>query len=159
MSAPGRRAAALRAVLLATLAAACGSVAPGAASAEGEPAAVAGGAPAARPAATGGEVLYLRYCASCHGTSGRGDGPVAADLRERPTDLTRIAQRNGGRFDERALIAVIDGRRAVAAHGSRTMPVWGDVFDAELEGAPHAGRQNLLRSSALVDWLRSIQVR
>jgi mono/diheme cytochrome c family protein len=33
--------------------------------------------PAPRQSATGGEVLYLRYCASCHGIAGRGDGPVA----------------------------------------------------------------------------------
>lgn len=109
--------------------------------------------------ATGGEVLYMRYCASCHGATGHGDGPVASQLRRKPPDLTLLARRNGGRFDERRLVAVVDGRRAVAAHGSRSMPVWGDVFDAELEGEPHAKRQNLLRSSTLVDWLRSIQQR
>ncbi len=122
---------------------------------------VAGGPGVAvsKPGATGGEVLYLRYCASCHGATGHGDGPVAADLRKRPPDLTRLAARNGGKFDERDLVAVIDGRRAVAAHGDRIMPVWGEVFDAELQGAPHAQRQNLLRSTVLVDWLRSIQER
>ncbi|MFM8412297.1 MAG: c-type cytochrome [Alphaproteobacteria bacterium] len=124
--------------------------------------AIAPGTSGAEPApvpASGGEVLYLRYCASCHGATGHGDGPVAADLRVPPPDLTLIAKRDGGRFDERRLVAVIDGRRAVAAHGSRAMPVWGEVFDAELAGAPHARRQNLLRSTTLVDWLRSIQVR
>ena len=115
--------------------------------------------PAPRQGATGGEVLYLRYCASCHGTAGGGDGPVAAEMRVSLPDLTRLAARNHGKFDERGLVAVIDGRRAVAAHGSRAMPVWGDVFDAELTGRPHAVRQNLLRSRVLVDYLRSIQLR
>lgn len=117
------------------------------------------GAVPSRPGATGGEVLYMRYCASCHGVTGHGDGPVARELRKPPPDLTRLAARNGGKFDERSLVAVIDGRRSIAAHGGRAMPVWGDVFDTELAGAPHAQRQSLLRSTVLVDWLRSIQER
>jgi len=33
-----------------------------------------------------GQALYLRHCASCHGVSGKGDGPVAASLQIRPAD-------------------------------------------------------------------------
>jgi mono/diheme cytochrome c family protein len=35
-----------------------------------------------------GRALYARYCATCHGESGRGDGPSAAGFATRPTDLT-----------------------------------------------------------------------
>ena len=28
------------------------------------------------------------YCASCHGTGGKGDGPIASALKVPPTDLT-----------------------------------------------------------------------
>lgn len=38
----------------------------------------------------GGE-LFSQYCAVCHGTGGRGDGPAAVSLLKRPEDLTRIA--------------------------------------------------------------------
>jgi mono/diheme cytochrome c family protein len=35
-----------------------------------------------------GAGLYSSHCASCHGTSGRGDGPAAKSLRIPPADLT-----------------------------------------------------------------------
>ena len=48
---------------------------------------------AAQPAATAtplqaGKAVYEQRCAYCHGTSGRGDGPVAANLHPRPLDFT-----------------------------------------------------------------------
>jgi hypothetical protein len=52
---------------------------------------------------------------------------------------------------------VIDGRTLVAEHGPRNMPVWGVVFEEELEGEPYAGYTSLLRSRNLTDYLRSIQ--
>lgn len=35
-----------------------------------------------------GAPLYGRFCASCHGAQGQGDGPAAASLADRPPDLT-----------------------------------------------------------------------
>jgi len=104
-----------------------------------------------------GREVYLRHCASCHGEAGTGDGPVAASLKRPPSDLTTIAQRAGGRFDERGVMQVIDGRTLVAEHGTRSMPVWGVVFEEELEGEPYAGYTSLLRSRNLTDYLRSVQ--
>jgi mono/diheme cytochrome c family protein len=104
-----------------------------------------------------GREVYLRHCASCHGDAGKGDGPVAASLRRPPSDLTTIAQRGGGRFDEVRVMQVIDGRSLVAEHGTRAMPVWGIVFEEEVEGEPYAGYTSLLRSRNLTDYLHSIQ--
>jgi mono/diheme cytochrome c family protein len=112
-----------------------------------------------REPAAGGRGLYLRYCTSCHGADGKGQGPVAVSLKVPPPDLTQIAKRAGGKFDEKAVLAYIDGRRAVAAHGSREMPVWGAVFAEELRGAPYAEYVTLLESRALMDHLRSLQER
>jgi len=36
-----------------------------------------------------GKVIYHSACASCHGKDGKGDGPVAANLRSQPDDLTK----------------------------------------------------------------------
>lgn len=107
--------------------------------------------------ATGREI-YVQRCAACHGLDGKGDGPLAAELRTPPTDLTTIARRHG-RFDERAVAAAIDGRRVVAAHGPGEMPVWGAVFESELETEPHTARTGLLQTFAVVEYLRSIQER
>ena len=35
-----------------------------------------------------GRVLYLRYCTTCHGDAGRGDGASAAGFATKPADLT-----------------------------------------------------------------------
>jgi len=89
--------------------------------------------------------------------TGRGDGPAAPALRIPPADLTRIAQRRGGRFPVAEIAAVIDGRTISPAHGSREMPVWGERF-GEMGGGGSVGeevvRGNLL---VLIEYLQAIQ--
>ena len=85
----------------------------------------------ARAAEDAGKTLYLRYCSSCHGRDGRGDGPVAPSLGEKPTDLTRIAATHGGEFPFLAVCESIDGTRTVRAHGVSEMPIWGEAFQSE----------------------------
>lgn len=79
-------------------------------------------------AAAKGAVAYRRYCASCHGAAGKGDGSIAAELRTAPTDLTLIAKRNGGRFPLDKVARQTDGRESIRAHGTPDMPAWGEVF-------------------------------
>jgi len=38
-----------------------------------------------------GRLLFQQQCAICHGERGLGDGPVAASLKEKPDDLSKIA--------------------------------------------------------------------
>ena len=104
-----------------------------------------------------GQVLYLRHCAACHGVAGKGDGPVAASLQTRPSDLTAIARKSGGRFDAARVMRVIYGQRVVAEHGTREMPVWGAVFAEQHEGERHAAYTVLLHGRSLTDYVRSIQ--
>ncbi len=119
---------------------------------------VAGGACVDRSTdAVAGAALYQRHCASCHGAEGRGDGPVAASLRQPPADLTRLAEAAGGRFDETAVMMAIDGRRAVAQHGPREMPVWGAIFQAEHVGEPLGVYGPARDARALADHLRTLQ--
>lgn len=42
---------------------------------------------------SGGKTTFDRACAACHGTSGGGNGPGAADLNPHPRDLTKNAFR------------------------------------------------------------------
>ncbi len=107
--------------------------------------------------AVAGETLYLRHCASCHGPSGKGDGPLAASLTVPPADLTQIAARNGGRFDETAVMMVIDGRRLVAQHGPRDMPVWGVVFTEQHKDEPLGVYGAFYDARSLADYLRTLQ--
>ena len=74
-----------------------------------------------------GSQLFRMHCASCHGATGRGNGPLADDLRHRPPDLTTFTERNGGVFPRERVLRIIDGRD-VPSHVDREMPIWGDVF-------------------------------
>jgi mono/diheme cytochrome c family protein len=87
-------------------------------------------APSRGPAAAAppdGAQLFRTYCASCHGTTATGGGPAAVAMKVPPPDLTRIAARNSGVFPSERVSQIVLGR-GPAAHGERTMPVWGDVF-------------------------------
>lgn len=75
-----------------------------------------------------GKAMFTEYCASCHGESGTGNGPAASALKKAPADLTQLSAHNGGKFPEARVSRFIKGDDLVAAHGSRDMPVWGDVF-------------------------------
>ncbi len=79
-----------------------------------------------------GKGEFLRSCASCHGPSGKGDGPIAKSLTKKPADLTKLAENNQGVFPVSRVYDVIDGRVQVMIHGPREMPVWGDVYSREL---------------------------
>jgi len=79
-------------------------------------------------AAARGKVIYQRYCASCHGSEARGNGPLAPDLRVPPSDLTRLAEKNKGRFPFDLVARSIDGRQTTRGHGTPDMPVWGEIF-------------------------------
>lgn len=75
-----------------------------------------------------GAELFKAYCATCHGLSGKGDGPVASLLDTSPSDLTVIAKHNGGVFPATRVRAIIAGDQLVKAHGTREMPIWGPIF-------------------------------
>lgn len=105
-----------------------------------------------------GREVYARSCASCHGTAGRGDGPVAGSLRERPSDLSRLAAGNGGAFPRDRVIATVLGDRAIEAHGTRTMPVWSDRFSPSASGGTAAASYYGRRHAELVaDHLATLQ--
>jgi mono/diheme cytochrome c family protein len=108
----------------------------------------------AAPAGTAvdGGVLFRTYCASCHGTSGRGDGTMGRQLRRVPPDLTTFAVRNGGVFPAERVRRVIDGT-GIPSHGDREMPVWGAVFKRT------AGGDAAARIDAIVKFLQDLQQR
>jgi mono/diheme cytochrome c family protein len=100
-----------------------------------------------------GTTLYRRYCASCHGTAGRGDGPVAEALATRPKDLTALS------YDVPTLMRAIDGRRTIRAHGPSEMPVWGYIFEESSVGEPHRLRTVLHELRVLAEHTRDLQQR
>lgn len=120
---------------------------------------------AAMPAAAGsrdvaqGRTYYLRYCASCHGEAGNGQGPMAASLKQQPADLRMLSEKYGSPLRVKELARFIDGREYVAAHGPRQMPVWGerfyDIWSAQ--GSKEGNLQDRIRKIVL--YLRTIQIK
>ena len=114
--------------------------------------AYAGGVPASTTTLTDGAHEYRKQCAVCHGVDGSGDGPIANQLKRRPTDLTKLSAKNGGSFPETLVYQSIDGRRVVLLHGPSDMPVWGDRFR-------RSGNESVVdaRIGALVRFVESLQ--
>jgi mono/diheme cytochrome c family protein len=104
-----------------------------------------------------GSDLYKNYCAACHGTSARGDGPLADRLKKRPPDLTIFARDNGGVYPSDTVRRIIDGRKPLPGHGGGDMPIWGDAFrSAQGGGGELAVRE---RIAAIVGHLETLQVK
>jgi mono/diheme cytochrome c family protein len=103
-----------------------------------------------------GPALYKAYCASCHGAGAKGDGVMTSSLKVKPSDLTRIAARNGGTFPLMRIESIISGETPPqAGHGSSQMPVWGPIF-SHVERDQDLGR---VRIDNLARYLRDIQVK
>jgi mono/diheme cytochrome c family protein len=94
-----------------------------------------------------GKDSFEAYCASCHGSGGRGDGPVAPALKRAPADLTGLAGRNNDVYPRERVKAVLTGAgRTVAAHGTTEMPIWGPLFRAfESDARVRVRIDNLVR--------------
>jgi mono/diheme cytochrome c family protein len=110
-----------------------------------------------------GRVDFIALCAPCHGANGKGDGPKAAGLSSHPADLTRITARYG-LFPEEKIFGAIAGLDMPEGHGTRAMPIWGDVFVTEGVGkgttvadATRASDEASGRIAGLVRYIASIQ--
>jgi mono/diheme cytochrome c family protein len=97
--------------------------------------------------------MFDTYCAVCHGKTGVGDGPAAKALSKAPADLTRIAARNGGTYPEVKVKRYIEGLDEVAAHGTRDMPMWGELFRSLNRDTAQ------IRIQALSDLLKGMQTK
>lgn len=104
-----------------------------------------------------GRDLFRFYCATCHGTTGTGDGPAVSALKSPPPNLTFLARTSGGVFPRERIRATIagDSGKQTAAHGSREMPVWGPIFRALDPDDRYAS----VRIDNLVKFLESIQMK
>jgi mono/diheme cytochrome c family protein len=70
-----------------------------------------------------GPSLFTAQCAVCHGSDGKGNGPISPHLKTRPPDLTVLTKNNGGRFPSARMQKTITGEGVVASHGTREMPI------------------------------------
>jgi mono/diheme cytochrome c family protein len=102
-----------------------------------------------------GTDVFKDYCAVCHGTSARGDGPLADKMKRRPPDLTVLTRQNRGVFPAEQVRKIIDGRDPVPGHGGPDMPVWGSAFRSSRLGSSDESLKSVI--DALVKHIESMQ--
>jgi mono/diheme cytochrome c family protein len=79
-------------------------------------------------APTSGAEMYKSYCAACHGTEGKGDGPAVEFLKTPPPDLRMLAQHNQGKYPADHVAMTLRLGTRSRAHGTSDMPLWGELF-------------------------------
>ena len=103
-----------------------------------------------------GPEMYTSYCAVCHGLDGKGNGPAAEALKVPPPDLTVLARKNGGKYPSDHVTSAIQGDLHMPAHGSKEMPVWGNLFWGMSQG--HSSEVQL-RVGNLNKYIESLQAK
>jgi mono/diheme cytochrome c family protein len=104
-----------------------------------------------------GRQTYKTYCMNCHGVDGKGDGYLADSLKQQPSDLTVLAEKNAGTYPADRVLAVIDGRQAVRLHGTREMPIWGDALLWPEEESPERRAHVERKLGELVAFVETLQ--
>ncbi|WP_237267569.1 c-type cytochrome [Sulfitobacter alexandrii] len=115
-------------------------------------------APETMPTESDGAAFFAANCTACHGTTGRGDGPLAAGLTPRPNDLTVLTRENGGTFPRARALSYIYGDPE-QGHLARVMPQFGgamadDLVPVEVDGVMTPTPRVL---AGLLAYLESIQ--
>ena len=106
--------------------------------------------------AASGKEMYTSYCAVCHGADGKGAGPAASALKIAPADLTKLSANNGGKYPALKVASSIRGESPLPAHGTREMPMWGQLFWS-VSGGHEAEVQQ--RVTNLTKYVESLQAK
>lgn len=110
-----------------------------------------------------GKEEYQARCASCHGANGKGTGPLAMFLKDPSADLTQLAKKNGGVLPIERIYQSISGEN-VPYHGTRDMPIWGDIYFYEatcIYGDMPIDTQSYIRGRilSLIEYINRLQVK
>jgi mono/diheme cytochrome c family protein len=103
-----------------------------------------------------GKEMFNSYCAVCHGTAAKGDGPAASAMKTAPIDLTALAKKSGGKYPAAHVASVIRGQGTLPSHGSQDMPVWGPLFYSISQGHEAQVQQ---RTANLVAYIETLQAK
>ena len=84
------------------------------------------------PPAYEGRRLYVSYCQLCHGTDGKGAGPLAKAMKIQISDLTTTVRSRSDRILKKIITG--EGRQTITGRDrhnllSDAMPEWKGIFD------------------------------
>ena len=87
--------------------------------------------------AEAGKTIFVANCSSCHGVTGKGDGPVGMALDPRPRDLSvgefKFDTDNDGKAGSDTDIKNVIQKGAGAYGGSMLMAPWPTLSDGDIE--------------------------
>jgi mono/diheme cytochrome c family protein len=113
-----------------------------------------------------GKAEFNNSCAVCHGTSGKGNGPLSGMLTQKVADLTILKKKNNGVFPFNEVYSTIEGGKAVKGHGTSDMPAWGNIYNekAPQMTGPYADKSDYRsfvrgRILALIGYIDSLQAK
>lgn len=115
---------------------------------------------AAPAAAQSGKQDYDAYCADCHGSDGKGNGPStsAIPMNPPPTDLTGMTKKNGGKFPFDQVVDIIDGRKNIPSHERVQMPFLGTTLQQPgKEFTPQSDAEVRRRIESMASYVESLQ--
>lgn len=103
---------------------------------------------------------FADYCSGCHGVDGKGDGPMAASLGKRPSDLTKLAGAKG-KIAMAPVMSKIYG--ATNVHPGDLMPEFGSLLESDQRVLYDSGDGILtptpLRLVQVAEHIQSLQAR
>ena len=106
------------------------------------------------PKVPSGREIFMDRCAVCHGEDGKGNGPAASSLKIPPGDVTILKKNNRGAFPTERVTRIVGEQVVITAHGSREMPIWGELFNAKTPEDQQAANEQFKN---LLSYLKSIQ--
>ncbi len=111
-------------------------------------------------AAQSGKPDYEAYCADCHGSDGKGNGPSASviPMNPPPPDLTLLARKHDGKFPFEEVVDTIDGRKNIPSHERIQMPFLGTTLQKPgQEFTPQSDAEVKRRIEAMARYVESLQ--
>ena len=105
-----------------------------------------------------GREMYAKYCVSCHGVTGKGDGPAAPAFKHPPTNLTLLATNNGGKFPIDSVVYTLKFGPSAPAHGNIQMPIWNNIF-REMNWYSMDDSIPQIRTHVLTEYIKTLQAK
>ena len=113
-----------------------------------------------KSAQLGGEELFNKLCAACHGIDGSSVAQVENEIGKAIPDLRLISSSNDGSFPHKRVEYLVAGKQRETSHDSIDMPAWDQQFMYVRTGLTSFQREAYARNRihVLVEHIETLQL-